>query len=138
MRNMAFSITTRQMYDETKDVTRRLGWWGLKPGDIVMAVEKGMGLKKGEKVRKIYPILIVSCRREPLNKISAEDVVREGFPELSQMDFVEMFSRAHENVSRTIIVNRIEFKKTSCRHTFDEKTPAHCVFCGQVLEEFPF
>lgn len=71
MRNMSFSITTKQMYAGTKDVTRRLGWWNLKVGDVVMAVEKGMGLKKGEKVKRIYPIEIVSVSREPLQYITA-------------------------------------------------------------------
>lgn len=49
MRRMSFSMTTAQMYARNKDVTRRFGWWFLKPGDRVMTVEKAMGLKKGEK-----------------------------------------------------------------------------------------
>ena len=47
-RNMSFALTTKQIEDETKDVTRRNGWWFLKPGDQIWAVEKCMGLKKGE------------------------------------------------------------------------------------------
>ncbi len=57
MRNMSFMLTTQQMQDRTKDVTRRVGWWFLKPGDVIMAVEKGMGLKKGEKIKRMYPNL---------------------------------------------------------------------------------
>lgn len=109
--NMAFSITTRQMYDETKDVTRRLGWWKLKAGDIVIAVEKGMGLKKGEKVKKIYPIEIISAYPEPLNYISAAEVVREGFPELSIRDFITMFMKSHKGCKPDTMVNRIEFRR---------------------------
>jgi len=33
MRNMSFSLTTQQCREMTKDVTRRLGWAILKPGD---------------------------------------------------------------------------------------------------------
>src|SRR5512138_2644341 len=95
MRNMAFSITTQQMYDGTKDVTRRLGWLSLKAGDVVMAVEKGMGLKKGEKVKKIYPIEIVSVRGERLSDITLEEVRREGFPEMNVPEFVRMFAKSH-------------------------------------------
>ncbi len=110
MRNMAFSITTCQMYDKTKDVTRRLGWWKLKAGDVVMAVEKGMGLKKGEKAVKIYPIEIISAYPEPLNHISAVEVVREGFPEFSTQDFIKMFMKSHKGCKPDTMVNRIEFK----------------------------
>lgn len=109
--NMAFSITTRQMYEGTKDVTRRLGWWKLKAGDVVMAVEKGMGLKKGEKVVKIYPIEIVSAYPEPLNCISAAEVVREGFPELSIREFITMFVKSHKGCKPDTLVNRIEFRR---------------------------
>ena len=48
---MSFMLTTNQIIDETKDVTRRNGWENLKPGDRLRAVEKAMGLKKGEKQR---------------------------------------------------------------------------------------
>jgi hypothetical protein len=57
---MSFSLTTQAMYAETKDVTLRLGWDLLKTGDIVQAVEKCQGLKKGEHVKKIYLIKIIS------------------------------------------------------------------------------
>jgi len=107
---MSFMLTTEQMYNKTKDVTRRVGWWFLKPGDKVMAVEKGMGLKKGEKVKRIYPIEIVSVRKEPLNYITAEEVVREGFPELSMRDFMTMFMKSHKGCTPHTEINRIEFR----------------------------
>ena len=116
MRNMAFSITTQQMYAETKDITRRIGWTFLKPGDIVMAVEKGMGLKRGEKVKKIYPIEIVSVRGERLSSITIEDVKREGFPKMTVHQFVRMFAASHK-CDVHAVVNRIEFRRwvpTSC------------------------
>jgi len=50
VRNMSFAMTTKQVRNQTKTVTRRFGWWFLKAGDIVQPVEKAMGLKKGEKI----------------------------------------------------------------------------------------
>lgn len=111
MRNMSFMLTKEQMYAGTKSVTRRIGWWFLKPGDVVMAVEKGMGLKKGEKVKKIYPIEVVSVRREPLISITADEVVREGFPDLTIWGFMTMFMKSHKGCEPDTVVNRIEFRR---------------------------
>lgn len=108
MRNMSFAMTTQQMRDEQKDVTRRFGWWFLNPGDQVMAVEKSMGLKKGEKAIEIYPIEIISTRGEPLNTITQEDVIREGFPLWTPEQFIQMLVK-HYKADPQAIVNRIEF-----------------------------
>ena len=48
-RNMSFAMTTEQVRNQTKTVTRRQGWRFLNAGDILQPVVKGMGLKKGEK-----------------------------------------------------------------------------------------
>lgn len=109
-RGMSFWITQQQMYDEIKDVTRRLGWKFLKPGDIVNAMEKCQGLKKGEKQMLIYQIEIISVRQEPLFSITQEECVREGFPDLTPIGFVEMFCLANKCIPTTEI-NRIEFKR---------------------------
>ena len=50
-RNMSFMITTEQIKNRTKTVTRRLGWNFLKPGEVVNACEKCRGLKAGQKVQ---------------------------------------------------------------------------------------
>jgi len=107
---MSFMLTTSQMLEETKVVTRRLGWWNLKAGDVVMAVEKGMGLKKGEKVRRLYPIRVVSVRSEILAHISEEDVLLEGFPNMLPHEFVSMFMDTH-SCGPFEVVNRIEFRR---------------------------
>jgi len=109
MRNMAFSLTTQQMYAKTKRVTRRLGWSFLKPGDVVMAVEKSMGLNKGEKVKHIGPIRIISIRGESIRQITREDVILEGFPRLNVRTFVHFFCH-HNRCSTYTAVNRIEFE----------------------------
>ena len=108
-RNISFSMTTKQFLDNSKTVTRRLGWWDLKAGDVLCAVEKGMGLKKGEKVKRLGLIMIVSVRRERLDSITAVDVSHEDYPDMRPSSFVEMFCQSHE-CKPDAWVNRIEFK----------------------------
>lgn len=110
MRNMSFAMTTQQMRNDTKDITRRFGWWFLKPGDRVMAVEKTMGLKKGEKINKIYEIEIISTRIEPLNSITKSDVIREGFPDWTPDQFINFLVK-HYKADPAKPINRIEFKR---------------------------
>ena len=109
MRNMSFAMTTDQFVAQTKTVTRRFGWWFLKSGDSVCGVEKGMGLKKGEKIRRLGIIEIISISTEPLNTITQDDVIREGFPGWTPEQFVQMLVD-HYRVSPSELVNRIEFK----------------------------
>ena len=82
---MSFSMTTPQFIDGSKDVTRRFGWWNLKEGDILNAVEKSMGLKKGEKIKSLGLIRVVSATKEPLSNLLHDgygdnEVRREGYP----------------------------------------------------------
>ena len=114
MRNMSFSLTTPQFLDGTKDVTRRKGWKFLKPGEHVMACEKCMGLKKGEKIKRLGEIEIVSVRREPLSAIDPEDVPREGFPHLATTGFMKMF-QDHMGGTAGQEVTRIEFRRIESR-----------------------
>ena len=108
-RNMSFAMTTEQVKNQTKDVTRRFGWKFLKAGDQLWAVEKAMGLKKGEKVKRLALIEVVSTRWEPLNLITQEDVIREGFPNWTPRDFVELLVE-HYKCKQFKSINRIEFK----------------------------
>ena len=111
MRNMSFMLTTDAMRRRLKMVTRRIGWDFLKVGDVVMAVEKCQGLKKGETVKKLYPIRILDIRRENLFRITPSDVVLEGFPNMNVRDFIEMFCASHKGCHASTIVNRIEFRE---------------------------
>ena len=106
---MSFMLTTEQVRNKTKTVTRRLGWWNLQPGEMVNACVKCMGLKKGEKIEKICQIRIISTRAEPLDAITQDEVIREGFPEWDRRQFVTMFLD-HNNCAFGEIVNRIEFE----------------------------
>lgn len=112
MRRMSFALTERQFLAGEKDVTRRLGWAFLRPGDHVLAIRKGMGLARGEKQVVLGEIETVSVRRELLDAILAnrDDCRREGYPELRPDEFVSMFCaamRCHPGVT----VTRIEFRR---------------------------
>lgn len=121
MRNLSFALTTEQMRDRTKTVTRRKGtWWStvLKPGDLVCAVEKSQGIPKGGLVR-LGVIRIVSVRVEPLDAVTwtpwetqREECAHEGFPEFKDWwQFVGMFLR-HMGGAPDHLVTRIEFEFT--------------------------
>ncbi len=108
-RNMSFSMTTDQFRNRTKTVTRRFGWWFLKPGDVVCGVEKAMGLKKGEKIKRLGMIRIVSTRTEPLNWITNAELDLEGLPDTSPREFVvRLCERCGVQPHKP--VNRIEFE----------------------------
>lgn len=118
MRNISFSMTTEAYRQGWKTVTRRMGWQHLKPGEVLMGVEKCQGLKKGEKVKKIHPMRVVSAVPEPLMDIvrrpirfpsNSREVVREGFTYLSPMEFVKMFCN-HNGCDPETEITRIEFE----------------------------
>lgn len=109
-RNMSFMFTKKQIRDRTKRVTRRLGWWFLKNGDVLNAVEQCQGLKKGEKVKHLCQIRVKSTRKERLYEIDQQDCIAEGFPDLSPDEFIEMFCKSHKKCLPETSVNRIEFE----------------------------
>ncbi len=110
-RNMSFKLTTQQFKDRTKTVPRRCGWWFLKPGDILCGVEKGMGLKRGEKIKRLGLIRVVSIRKEILQSITGSDVIKEGFPEMTRGDFIQFFiEKSNPKLGAFTEVNRIEFE----------------------------
>lgn len=111
-RNISFAMTTQQIKDRTKTVTRRYGWLFLKPGDILNGVEKAMGLKKGEKIKRLCQIRVLSVRQEPLHAITQEDVIKEGFPHWTKAEFIQMIVD-HYNVHPNELINRIEFEYVS-------------------------
>jgi len=115
-RNISFALTTRQFLDGSKDVTRRMGWKNLKAGDVLCAVEKGRGLKPGEKIKRLGMIRVVSVRREMLLEMQGgdygrEECRREGFPEMAQDEFIGFFCDSHKGCMPSDLVTRIEFER---------------------------
>lgn len=95
-RRMSFFLTRAQVLARTKTVTRRSisTWSKLKAGDHLVAIEKGQGLKAGEGHRVLALLEVVDVRVERLVSITAEDCAREGFPELTPLEFCEFYRRA--------------------------------------------
>lgn len=110
-RNMSFMLTEGQIRDRSKTVTRRVGWRFLKPGQVLNACRKCMGLRKGEKVEVICQIRVVSVRREPLDYIrfEMEGTKSEGFPLWSSRKFIDFFCETHR-CGGDEQVTRIEFE----------------------------
>jgi hypothetical protein len=122
MRNISFALTTPQFIAGTKTVTRRVGWRDLKSGDLLCAVEKGMGLGKGGKVKRLGTIRVVSATCERLDRMTAhlgygaKECALEGFPEMTPEQFVEFFCRTHKPLKPRQWVTRIEFERLSSQH----------------------
>lgn len=112
MRRMSFSMTKRAVIGQRKTITRRQGWARLKSGDLIQPIEKGMGLKKGEKQKLLgCPIRILSVRWEPIEAIDSDDVVLEGFVDMSTEEFISMYCKANR-VKPSDYCRRIEFEYT--------------------------
>jgi len=114
-RNMSFFMTTQQVIDRKKDVTRRERWRFVKAGDLICAVRKCQGLKPGEKIERLAMIRVISARFEPLAMLVSDrdygrrEMEREGFPGRDPADFVAMLCQ-HYKCDPTTAFNRIEFE----------------------------
>lgn len=90
MRNMSFFHTQEQYLDGSKTETTRKGWANLKPGEKFMGIEKGQGLKKGKKVKRLGPS--ITLKNEPIkintNYYTQANVDAEGFPGLTPEEFI--------------------------------------------------
>lgn len=136
MQHISYAHTTQQVRDQSKDVTRRLGWKHLKPGTLIQPIVKGQGLKKGERVEKIGgPVRVVSVRQEALSLLiddpdyGRDEMRREGFP---GMDAAEFIARYFPGVA---IVTRIEFAYTvpaTIEGEADRETVEHAALAVQL------
>jgi len=154
MKNMSYALTTNQARAQVKDITRRLGWWNVKPGDLIQQVVKGMGLKKGEKIQKIHVIEVLEAKPEHLFCLTEYpnygllEVRREGFPNMIPSNFIDMFCKSHNGCTPTTEVNRIVFRyvdrrpECDCCKTdnwyIDSGDVIRCQFCRrEFLSAFP-
>lgn len=97
-RRMACSMTVDAVRNRTKTVTRRSidSWQNLKPGDRLTLVEKGMGLKKGEKQVVLAEVEVVDVRVEWLIAgVNRAECWSEGFPFMRSDEFCAMWIRSH-------------------------------------------
>lgn len=120
MRNISFMLTPDQIKNRTKTVTRRVGWAKLESGQLLRGVEKGMGLRAGEKVKELAVIRVVSVRPEPLSAMIEDldygfaECEKEGFGDHHTLrwptQFVEFFCNSHRGCTPQTVVTRIEFE----------------------------
>ncbi len=100
-----------------------------KPGEILQGIERAQGIKKGEHVVKLDQIVILEVTREPLDDIIRSPVrgvpeiirwkliatpiltemVLEGFPELTPVQFVELFCRINKKCTPRTEITRVLF-----------------------------
>lgn len=92
MRNMAFFLTTTAIKNRTKTHTVRDGWKKLEPGEELSAVVKARNLRPGQKVERLATIRVTTVARRPLETITQEEVIREGFPDWTPARFVAWYS----------------------------------------------
>ena len=115
MRQMSFSLTVEQMKRHEKSCTRRYGWDDIKVGELLQAVERCQGLKKGEHVKKLAVIRVTAERWEPLTQMvefpeyGKAEVILEGFPTMSPAEFVLMVAKANHKEPYQL-VHRIMFE----------------------------
>lgn len=144
MRNIAVSLTTKQVANSVaellgqpkphpnrlgKTVTRRDGWEDLQPGTLLCLVEKGMGLKRGEKVNRLALVHVTSVRRERLDAITPEDVKLEGFAHFSDLGPIHLkldYPRQTAEASARVTVRPIDFITFFCA-THKGTTPASII-----------
>jgi hypothetical protein len=107
-RLMSVALTEQAVLERRKRVTRRAGWTMLRPGDLLTLCRKVMGRRKGEPLVRLVDVEVVSTRREPLDAITQEDVILEGFPDLTPEEFIEFFI-SHMGGTRTQEVTRVEW-----------------------------
>lgn len=114
MRRMSCSLTAQAVLDHTKTVTRRHAdtWVALKPGDGLVLIEKGMGLRKGERQVVLAEVVIVSNELVRLLAMTDEECVLEGFPEMSWPQFVQFWCDSHhiDMGGMDYMVRRIEWR----------------------------
>lgn len=107
---MSVAFTEQAVRDRIKTVTRRKGWRFLKPGDRLSLVRKAMGRKPGEPVVRLAEVEVVAVNLERLRQITQEEVVLEGFPDMSREEFMRRFFVVAQGMSINDFVTRIEFR----------------------------
>jgi len=112
---MSFALTTTAMYLGRKYVTRRTGWNFAKPDDVYTAVEKAQGLKKGQHVKKIGDIRIVTTEKTNLGALIVDkpygyrEVILEGFSGMTPSEFCDLFQEHNSKITYHTKINRIQF-----------------------------
>lgn len=108
-RLMSVAFTEEAVRRREKTATRRKGWAFLRPGERITLCRKVMGRRCGEPLVRIVDVRVISVRREPLERITAEEVAREGFPGMSPHEFIRRFFVEAQGIQPADEVTRIEW-----------------------------
>jgi len=94
---MACWLTIDAVKARTKTVTRRAvdTWTDLEAGDRLTLIEKGQGLKKGERQVALAEVEIVSNKIQPLTMVTTAECVAEGFPHMTPLEFAVFWAQSH-------------------------------------------
>jgi len=92
-----------------------------------------MGLRKGERIRPLATIEVVSVRQERLDQITDDDVRREGYPGKPAAWFIEHFCKAMK-CGPFQKVTRIEFVYLEPSETTIETATAIGIRVGWIEE----
>lgn len=96
MRNISVALTKKQVRARAKTVTRRNGWLFVRVGELLQPVNRTMGFKKGEHPKRVGgPVRVLNVTRERLYRITPEECAREGFPDMTPEQFIEMYCAAN-------------------------------------------
>lgn len=113
---MSVALTEDAVVARRKTVTRRLGWWFLRPGDRLTLCRKVMGRRHRDgtvdPLVRLAEVEVSGIRLERLDEVTDEDVIREGFGEFpvsDAVDFVAFFTK-HMRCEPGSIVARIEWR----------------------------
>lgn len=139
-RRLSCSMTVDSVIDGTKTVTRRHidSWKTLKPGDHLVLIEKGMGLKLGEKQRVLATVEIIDVRVEWLEDVNdgwagPNVTAEEGLPHMTAQEFVGFWLDGHGYKGHGVegvACRRIEWKYLTrvcpeCGNQFEGRMPGH-------------
>ena len=129
-RRMSCAMTIDAVRDRSKTVTRRHvdTWKTLKPGDRLTLIEKGMGLKPGEKQVVICEVEVVDVRVEPITLMSTDirygrqEVALEGFPDADPVKWVRWWAESHKVPVQYIVCAPPMCRRIEWRYLDEEPT----------------
>lgn len=124
-RRMSCSLTVDAVRARIKTVTRRepATWNTLKPGDRITLVEKAMGLPKGAKQVVLADVEITDVSVELLRRwLTHAEVVAEGFPGMSPVEFVDFWLRSHGYKLNNYNREHVRARRIEWRYLEDDGT----------------
>ncbi len=108
MLQMSFYYTTTAVKQRTKIHTLRDGWKKLKPGRQFEACVKVRGIPSAE-VEVLATCELESTARRPLNSITQQEVIWEGFPDWTPTQFVQWFCQKMK-LQPTYVLTFLKYK----------------------------